>query len=49
MIPEGKYLDVQVNFRFHFYDEGEGDVVVLFMAVEPVHLDIRILKITLAH
>ena len=29
MIPEGQYLDVQENFRFHFYDEGEGDVVVL--------------------
>tara|TARA_B100000767_G_scaffold22788_1_gene20281 strand:+ start:422 stop:1231 length:810 start_codon:yes stop_codon:yes gene_type:complete len=29
MIPEGKYLDVADNFRFHYYDEGEGDVVVL--------------------
>lgn len=29
MIPKGQYLDVQENFRFHFYDEGEGEVVVL--------------------
>ena len=29
MIPKGQYLDVQDNFRFHFYDEGEGEVVVL--------------------
>ena len=29
MIPEGKYIDVQDDFRFHYYDEGEGDVVVL--------------------
>ena len=28
MIPEGKYLDVADNFRFHYYDEGSGDVVV---------------------
>jgi len=28
MIPEGKYLDVADNFRFHYYDEGNGDVVV---------------------
>ena len=26
MIPEGKYIDVQDDFRFHYYDEGEGDV-----------------------
>ena len=29
MIPEGKYIDVQDDFRFHYYDEGDGDVVVL--------------------
>jgi 4,5:9,10-diseco-3-hydroxy-5,9,17-trioxoandrosta-1(10),2-diene-4-oate hydrolase len=29
MIPEGKYLDVADNFRFHYYDEGQGDAVVL--------------------
>ena len=29
MIPEGKYIDVQDDFRFHYYDEGEGDVVLL--------------------
>ena len=28
MIPEGKYVDVADSFRFHYYDEGEGDVVV---------------------
>jgi len=28
MIPEGKYLDVADNFRFHYYDEGNGGVVV---------------------
>tara|TARA_B100001250_G_scaffold414616_1_gene454680 strand:- start:8856 stop:9665 length:810 start_codon:yes stop_codon:yes gene_type:complete len=28
MIPEGKYLDVADNFRFHYYDDGNGDVVV---------------------
>jgi 4,5:9,10-diseco-3-hydroxy-5,9,17-trioxoandrosta-1(10),2-diene-4-oate hydrolase len=28
MIPEGKYLDVADNFRFHYYDEGDGEVVV---------------------
>ena len=29
MIPEGQYIDVQDGFRFHYYDEGEGEVVVL--------------------
>ena len=29
MIPKGKYLDVADNFRFHYYDEGQGDIVVL--------------------
>ena len=29
MIPEGKYINVQDQFRFHYYDEGEGEVVVL--------------------
>ena len=29
MIPEGQYIDVQDQFRFHYYDEGEGDAVVL--------------------
>jgi len=28
MIPEGKYLNVADDFRFHYYDEGNGDVVV---------------------
>ena len=26
MIPEGQYIDVQDGFRFHYYDEGEGEV-----------------------
>ena len=29
MIPEGQYIDVQDQFRFHYYDECEGDAVVL--------------------
>ena len=29
MIPEGQYIDVQDGFRFLYYDEGEGEVVVL--------------------
>ena len=29
MIPEGQYIDVQDDFRFHYYDEGEGEAVVL--------------------
>ena len=34
MIPEGKYIDVQDDFRFHYYDEGEGDVCAFcFMGV----------------
>ena len=29
MIPQGSYLEVENDFKFHFYDEGDGDVVVL--------------------
>jgi len=29
MIPQGSYIDVQDNFQFHYYDEGDGEVVVL--------------------
>ena len=29
MIPKSQYIDVQDGFRFHYYDEGEGEVVVL--------------------
>ena len=29
MIPQGSYLEVENDFKFHYYDEGEGDVVVL--------------------
>ena len=29
MIPEGQYIDVQDGFRFHYYDEGAGEVVVM--------------------
>lgn len=28
MIPEGHYIDVGDNFRFHYYDEGEGETVL---------------------
>ena len=29
MIPKGSFLEVNDGFNFHFYDEGDGDVVVL--------------------
>ena len=29
MIPQGSYLEVENDFQFHYYDEGDGDVVVL--------------------
>ena len=29
MIPQGSYIDVEDGFKFHYYDEGDGDVVVL--------------------
>ena len=29
MIPQGSFLEVENDFRFHYYDEGDGDVVVL--------------------
>ena len=29
MIPQGSYIDVEDCFKFHYYDEGDGDVVVL--------------------
>ena len=29
MIPQGSYLEVENDFKFHYYDEGDGDVVVL--------------------
>ena len=29
MIPKGSFLEVSDNFTFHYYDEGDGDVVVL--------------------
>ena len=29
MIPQGSYIDVEYGFKFHYYDEGDGDVVVL--------------------
>ena len=29
MIPQGSFLEVNDGFNFHFYDEGDGDVVVL--------------------
>ena len=29
MIPKGSFLEVNDGFNFHFYDEGNGDVVVL--------------------
>ena len=28
MIPEGHYIDVSDNLRFHYYDEGEGETVL---------------------
>ena len=29
MIPQGSYIEVENAFKFHYYDEGDGDVVVL--------------------
>ena len=29
MIPQGSYIEVENDFKFHYYDEGDGDVVVL--------------------
>ena len=29
MIPKGSFLEVNDGFNFHFYDEGNGDAVVL--------------------
>ena len=29
MIPEGSFIEVNDDFKFHYYDEGDGDVVVL--------------------
>ena len=29
MIPQGSYLEVSDGFKFHYYDEGNGDVVLL--------------------
>ena len=29
MIPQGSYIEVEDGFKFHYYDEGSGDVVVL--------------------
>ena len=28
MIPKGSFIEVEDNFTFHYYDEGDGDVVV---------------------
>ena len=29
MIPKGSFIEVNDDFKFHYYDEGDGDVVVL--------------------
>ena len=29
MIPKGSFIEVNDGFKFHYYDEGEGDVVLL--------------------
>ena len=29
MIPQGSYIEVSDGFKFHYYDEGNGDVVLL--------------------
>ena len=29
MIPKGSFIEVNDDFKFHYYDEGHGDVVVL--------------------
>ena len=46
MIPKGSFIEVNDDFKFHYYDEGDGDVVVFyFMEVGQAHQDIQILKI----
>ena len=29
MIPKGSFIEVNDDFKFHYYDEGNGDVVLL--------------------
>ena len=29
MIPKGSFIEVNDDFKFHYYDEGDGEVVVL--------------------
>ena len=29
MIPKGSFIEVNDGFKFHYYDEGDGNVVLL--------------------
>ena len=31
MIPKGSFIEVNDGFKFHYYDEGSGDVVLLLL------------------